>query len=98
MSRTQYPLTSTTSPPQASSHQYEGTESKSFHDAAHHSADIIALDQMAMPMAGPVFGDDGGLNKSPYAGMPEDFMAYLFNSLPSQNSPPGYGFLGPGAK
>lgn len=49
--------------------------------------DIITLDQMSMPGVGPVFGDDGGLGKSPYVGMPEDFMAYLFNSLPNQSSP-----------
>ena len=48
---------------------------------------MVVLDQMAMPGAGPVFGADGELNKSPYVGMPEDFMAYLFNSLPSTGSP-----------
>jgi hypothetical protein len=41
------------------------------------------LDQMAMPGTVPVFGSDGALNKSPYVGMPEDFMAYLFNFPPS---------------
>ncbi|PHH87601.1 hypothetical protein CDD83_8654 [Cordyceps sp. RAO-2017] len=49
-------------------------------------ADMVTLDQMAMPGTGPVFGDDGSLNKSPYVGMPEDFMAYLFNSLPGGGS------------
>lgn len=34
----------------------------------------------------PVFGTEGTLNKSPYVGMPEDFMAYLFNT-PGESSP-----------
>ncbi|KAG8425145.1 hypothetical protein J3458_001877 [Metarhizium acridum] len=50
---------------------------------------------MTMLSAGPVFGDDGSLSKTPYVAMPEDFMAYLFNSLPSQGSPPGIGLQGP---
>jgi hypothetical protein len=41
---------------------------------------MVMLDQMAMPGSGPVFGSDGTLSKSPYVGMPEDFMAYLFNA------------------
>ncbi|KAM4057002.1 fungal specific transcription factor [Hirsutella rhossiliensis] len=52
-------------------------------------SEMMALDQMAMPRAGPVFGDDEALNKSPYVGMPEDFMAYLFNALPSSACPAG---------
>ncbi|KAJ4210901.1 hypothetical protein NW759_012934 [Fusarium solani] len=35
---------------------------------------------MVMPATVPVFGEAGDPNKSPYVGMPEDFMAYLFNS------------------
>lgn len=50
--------------------------------SAHNSAsEMMMLDQMAYPGTVPVFGD-GGINKSPYVGMPEDFMAYLFNSSP----------------
>jgi hypothetical protein len=49
-------------------------------DSAHpQPSDMVMLDQMAMPGTVPVFGSDGALNKSPYVGMPEDFMAYLFN-------------------
>lgn len=48
---------------------------------------MMMLDQMAMPGTVPVFGGDGDLNKSPYVGMPEDFMAYLFNS-PQANMTP----------
>ncbi|KAK3390524.1 fungal-specific transcription factor domain-containing protein [Podospora didyma] len=48
----------------------------------HHqgSGEMMLLDQMGMPQTMPVFGSDGILNKSPYVGMPEDFMAYLFNT------------------
>ncbi|KAH8889684.1 hypothetical protein GQ53DRAFT_651715 [Thozetella sp. PMI_491] len=42
--------------------------------------EMILLDQMSMPTTIPVFGNDSVLNKSPYVGMPEDFMAFLFNS------------------
>lgn len=52
-------------------------------------SEMMALDQMAMPGALPVFGDDEGLSKSPYVGMPEDFMAYLFNALSSSACPTG---------
>jgi hypothetical protein len=40
----------------------------------------------------PVFGSDNFYQKSPYAGMPEDFMAYLFNTNGSQagDSPHGH--------
>lgn len=48
--------------------------------------EMMLLDQMSMPATMPVFGSDGVLNKSPYVGMPEDFMAYLFNS-PQDGSP-----------
>lgn len=50
---------------------------------------MMLLDHLAMPSAEPVFGVESGLHKSPAVGMPEDFMAYLFNSLPetSQGGP-----------
>lgn len=51
------------------------------------AGELMMLDQMAMPGTVPVFGGDGDLNKSPYVGMPEDFMAYLFNS-PQTNMTP----------
>ena len=47
--------------------------------------ELAMFDQMAMPGTVPVFGD--GANKSPYVGMPEDFMAYLFNSPAGDQSP-----------
>ena len=53
------------------------------------SHEMIMLDQMALQGTVPVFGSDGALNKSPYVGMPLDFMNYLFNSEanPAQGSP-----------
>jgi hypothetical protein len=41
---------------------------------------MMLLDQMGQQQMMPVFGTDSILNKSPYVGMPEDFMAYLFNT------------------
>lgn len=41
---------------------------------------MAIMDHMSMADAGPVFGADPGLHKSPSGGMPEDFMAYLFDS------------------
>ncbi|KAK4193565.1 fungal-specific transcription factor domain-containing protein [Podospora australis] len=49
--------------------------------------EMMLLDQMAMPQTMPVFGSDSILNKSPYVGMPEDFMAYLFNTQEGGGSP-----------
>ncbi|KAI8686969.1 hypothetical protein NCS56_00269000 [Fusarium sp. Ph1] len=54
------------------------------------ASELMMLDQMAMPATVPVFGEAGDLNKSPYVGMPEDFMAYLFNS-PGQAMTPVVG-------
>lgn len=63
------------------------------------SNELIALDQMAMSAAGPVFGDDGGLSKSPCVGVPEDFWAYLFNPLPpTSGSPNSQEVSAPGLK
>lgn len=75
----QYP---TTGASRDSAPSYAATTAADYTDAAHtQSSEMMMLDQMAMPGTVPVFGD-GGLNKSPYVGMPEDFMAYLFNSPP----------------
>lgn len=46
----------------------------------HASGEMMLLDQMTAPATIPVFGTDGALNKSPYISIPEDFVAYLFNS------------------
>lgn len=40
----------------------------------------MLLDNMSNQTTIPVFGSESVLNKSPYVGMPEDFMAYLFNT------------------
>jgi hypothetical protein len=57
----------------------------------HQSSDMMLLDQMSAPTTIPIFGPtDSMLNKSPYVGMPEDFMAYLFNTngaQPGEGSP-----------
>ncbi|KAK4217785.1 zinc finger protein klf1 [Rhypophila decipiens] len=50
------------------------------------AGEMMLLDQMSMQQTMPVFGTEGTLNKSPYVGMPEDFMAYLFNT-PGESSP-----------
>jgi len=44
------------------------------------AGEMMLLDQMSMQQTMPVFGSDSILNKSPYVGMPEDFMNYLFNT------------------
>jgi hypothetical protein len=55
------------------------------------SSDMMLLDQMSAPTTIPIFGPtDSMLNKSPYEGMPEDFMAYLFNTNGAQ---PDHGSL-----
>jgi hypothetical protein len=51
------------------------------HHQQQQGSDMMILDQMSMPTTIPIFGPpDSVLNKSPYVGMPEDFMAYLFNT------------------
>ena len=55
--------------------------------ADHHPQEMIMLDQMSMQQTMPVFGSESVLNKSPYVGMPEDFMAYLFNTHGEGGSP-----------
>lgn len=63
------------------------TVASHYSDAHHpHQNDMMMLDHMEMSSSEAVFADDG-VNKSPYVGMPEDFMAYLFNSLPANDSP-----------
>lgn len=58
-------------------------------------SDLMMLDQMTMPQTMPVFGSDNIYHKSPYAGMPEDFMAYLFNTGGSQPSDSPQGRIAP---
>ncbi|KAI1264209.1 fungal-specific transcription factor domain-containing protein [Xylariaceae sp. FL1019] len=51
------------------------------------STDMMLLDQMTAQATMPVFGPDGVLNKSPYISIPEDFVAYLFNTTTPDTSP-----------
>jgi hypothetical protein len=75
-------------PPRDGTASHATTTAASHYSDTHHSHqhDMLMLDHMEMSNSGPVFADDG-VNKSPYVGMPEDFMAYLFNSLPANDSP-----------
>lgn len=58
-------------------------------DHQQQSSDMMLLDQMSAPTTVPIFGPtDSMLNKSPYVGMPEDFMAYLFNTAQSGEGSP----------
>lgn len=47
--------------------------------------EMLMLDNVTNQTTIPVFGSDSVLNKSPYVGMPEDFMAYLFNTQVGDN-------------
>ncbi|KAI0020950.1 fungal-specific transcription factor domain-containing protein [Xylariomycetidae sp. FL0641] len=55
------------------------------HSHAQTSGEAMILDQMNSQA--PVFGGDGALNKSPYVSIPEDFVAYLFNTTGPDGSP-----------
>jgi hypothetical protein len=54
---------------------------------------MMLLDQMTAQATMPVFGPDGILNKSPYISIPEDFVAYLFNTASPHTSPSAVGHL-----
>ncbi|RYP69221.1 hypothetical protein DL769_005336 [Monosporascus sp. CRB-8-3] len=54
------------------------------------SGEMMLLDQMTAQTTIPVFGSDGVLNKSPYISIPEDFVAYLFNSGPDGSPTMGH--------
>ncbi|RYP91830.1 hypothetical protein DL770_002086 [Monosporascus sp. CRB-9-2] len=60
------------------------------HPQPHASGEMMLLDQMAAQTTIPVFGSDGVLNKSPYISIPEDFVAYLFNSGPDGSPTMGH--------
>lgn len=77
--------------PKESRSSYDGGAPNEYPESNRPSSqagEMMMLDQMSMPAAGPVFGGEGALHKSPYVGMPEDFMAYLFNSLPGGGGSP----------
>lgn len=83
----QYPNGHGVSQPDVSQ-SYGGTTSAEYSEPNHQqSSEMMMLGQMAMPGTVPMFGSDS-LNKSPYVGMPEDFLSYLFNtSSPGERSP-----------
>jgi hypothetical protein len=60
---------------------YGASTGGDFSDQPTQSAgEMMLLDQMGMQQAMPVFGSDSILNKSPYVAIPEDLVAYLFNT------------------
>ncbi|KAL1840143.1 hypothetical protein VTJ49DRAFT_759 [Mycothermus thermophilus] len=66
---------------------YSASTGGEFTDQQAQSAgEMMLLDQMGMQQTMPVFGSDSILNKSPYVAIPEDFVAYLFNTH-GENSP-----------
>ncbi len=54
-------------------------------------SEMMMLNQLSMPSTMSMFGAENTLQKSPYVvGLPEDFMAYLFNSQQGEGSPMGH--------
>lgn len=72
-------------PSQDSAPSYEGITSVDTGNTPAQTSEMMLLNQMSMAGTVPIFGGDGVLSKSPYGGMPDDFLTYLFNS----NSVPG---------
>ena len=67
--------------PRVDQQGYAASTSAEYTDQQPQAAgEMMLLDQMSMQQTMPVFGGDGVLNKSPYVAIPEDFVAYLFNS------------------
>ncbi|KAG6011831.1 hypothetical protein E4U54_007885 [Claviceps lovelessii] len=85
--QTQYTSSQSEIPSHAPQHPYPRSEPQQFHQTTQNQGtDVVGLHQIAKSSVGAVFGDDGGPSKSPYIGLPEDFMAYLFNSLPAHGA------------
>ncbi|CAJ2512342.1 Uu.00g053570.m01.CDS01 [Anthostomella pinea] len=84
-----FATTSASGMPQESGQPYAPPTSGEYSDHAHPQAsdDMLLLDQMTSQATIPVFGNDGVLNKSPYISIPEDFVAYLFNTTAPDGSP-----------
>ncbi|KAI2635397.1 fungal-specific transcription factor domain-containing protein [Xylaria nigripes] len=78
-----------------SAHHYVPTTSNEFGEQLHAQAttDLMLLDQITAQATMPVFGPNGILNKSPYVSIPEDFVAYLFNTTSPAASPSAVGHL-----
>lgn len=76
-------------------HQYAPTTSSEYGEPSHShaSTDLMLLDQMTAQSTMPMFGPDGILNKSPYISIPEDFVAYLFNTTSPTTSPSTVGHI-----
>ena len=75
--------------PRDSAQSYVPTTSAEYSEQ-HHQANgdmMMQLDQMAMQQTIPVFGSDSIMSKSPYVSIPEDFVAYLFNTQTNEGSP-----------
>lgn len=90
-------------PPQT----YAPAASSEYSDRTHQqqSSEMMLLDQTSVTTTIPIFGPtDSVLQKSPYVGMPEDFMAYLFSTAGAQpgegspmfnSQPPAYKYVEP---
>ncbi|KAJ8112902.1 hypothetical protein ONZ43_g5282 [Nemania bipapillata] len=78
-----------------STHQYAPTTSSEYGEGSHShaSTDLMLLDQMTAQATMPMFGPDGMLNKSPYISIPEDFVAFLFNTTSPNTSPSTVGHI-----
>lgn len=76
-------------------HQYAPTTSSEYGEQSHSqtSTNLMLLDQMTAQATMPMFGPDGTLNKSPYISIPEDFVAYLFNTTSPNTSPSTVGHI-----
>ncbi|KAI0523686.1 fungal-specific transcription factor domain-containing protein [Xylaria bambusicola] len=75
--------------------QYAPAASTDYGEHSHPqtSTDMMLLDQMTAQATMPVFGPDGMINKSPYVSIPEDFVAYLFNTTSPNRSPSTVGHI-----
>ena len=83
----QYPNGHGVSQPEVSQSYGTATSAEYSEPSHQQSSEMMMLGQMAMAGTVPMFGSDT-LNKSPYVGMPEDFLSYLFNtSSPGSRSP-----------
>ncbi|KAK1729167.1 fungal-specific transcription factor domain-containing protein [Colletotrichum acutatum] len=77
---------------------YAPTTSAEYSEQGHpqQSGEMMLLDQMSMPGTIPVFGTDSILSKSPYVTIPEDFVAYLFNTQQGGEGSPMGQMVAPG--
>lgn len=84
--------------PGDASQSYTPATNGEYTDPSHAQAsgEMMLLDQMASQTTIPVFGPDGGLNKSPYITIPEDFITYLFNTNNPDGSPSVGHVMAPG--